>query len=129
MAKKEPKEAEKIKLSKQTSLAGEMKKPAMKVQPKKRQISKEKAELSANQKERVSGMKVIKKEYLESNPFCRVTFMMLKEAVGEAKRVALLGDFNAWDKDAMPMKRLRNGNFEISLELPSRQGIQVPVSY
>jgi hypothetical protein len=121
MAKKEPKESEKIKLSKQPSPAGEMKKSAMKAQPKKRQISKEKAEVPANQKKRVSGMKGIKKEYVESNPFCRVTFMMLKKAAGEAKRVAILGDFNEWDKDAMPMKRLRNGNFEISLELPSNR--------
>jgi len=119
MAKKEAKEAEKMKLSKQPSTAGEMKKSAMKAQPKKGQISKAKAEVSANQKKRAGGTKGIKKEYVDSRPFCRVTFMMPKQAAGEANRVALLGDFNEWDKDAMPMKRLRNGNFEISLELPS----------
>jgi hypothetical protein len=120
MAKKETKESEKIKLSKQPSPAGEMRKSAMKAQPKKRQISKEKAEVPANQKKRVSGMKGIKKEYVESNPFCRVTFMMLKEAAGEARGCASRR-LQEWDKDAMPMKRLRNGNFEISLELPSNR--------
>jgi hypothetical protein len=118
MAKKEPKELEKIELSKQPSPAGEMKKSALKAQPKKRQISKEKAEAPVNQEKREKG---IKKEYAEGNTFCRITFMMPKDAAGEAKRVALLGDFNEWDKDAMPMKRLRNGNFEISLELPSNR--------
>lgn len=120
MAKKEPKE-EKMKLSKQPSPAGEKKKSVMKAQPQKRQVSKERAEAAPNPKKRVSGTRGIRKEYAESNPFCRVTFMMLKEAVGEAEQVALLGDFNDWDKDAMPMKRLRNGNFEISLELPSNR--------
>ncbi len=121
MAKKDVLESEKITLSKKPAPAGEKKKSAMKAHPKQRQVSKGKADVPANRKKRVSGMKGIRKEYLESNMSCKVTFMVLKEAAGDAKRIALIGDFNDWDKDDMPMKRLRNGNFEISLELLSNR--------
>ncbi|HUO76457.1 MAG TPA: isoamylase early set domain-containing protein [Thermodesulfovibrionales bacterium] len=59
----------------------------------------------------------IKKHYLTSNVSCWLTFRLPKEAVGLAKKVAIVGDFNKWDKEASPMKKLRSGDFEITLEL------------
>jgi hypothetical protein len=59
----------------------------------------------------------IKKEYLGSNSSCRVTLRLPQKAVGAAKRVTVAGEFNDWDKDRMPMKRLGNGDFEISFAL------------
>lgn len=63
----------------------------------------------------------IKKEYLNSNSACKVTFRLPKEAAGAAKRVTLVGDFSNWDKDAITMKRLRNGDFSTTLELLSER--------
>jgi hypothetical protein len=61
----------------------------------------------------------IRKEYLGSDSSCLVTLRLPKKAAGAAKRVAVAGEFNGWDKDAMPMKRLRNGDFEIMFEVMS----------
>lgn len=58
-----------------------------------------------------------KKQYLKSKPICRVTFRLLKEAAPEARRVAVVGDFNDWNEEAMLMKRLKNGEFTLTLEL------------
>jgi 1,4-alpha-glucan branching enzyme len=59
----------------------------------------------------------IKKQYLKSGPVCRVTFTLPKDAAPEAQNVAIVGDFNNWDREATPMKRLKDGNFTVTLEL------------
>jgi 1,4-alpha-glucan branching enzyme len=64
-----------------------------------------------------SGSAGIKKQYFKSSPTCRVTFTLPKEAAAEAQSVALVGDFNNWDREAAPMKRLKDGSFSITLEL------------
>lgn len=61
----------------------------------------------------------IKKQYLKSSPACRVTFKLPKAAAEGADRVTIAGDFNGWDKKATPMKRLKNGDFTVTLELES----------
>ncbi len=61
----------------------------------------------------------IKKEYLTSSSSCRLTFKLPKDAVGQARKVAIVGDFNKWDKEASPMHKLRNGDYEITVELPT----------
>ena len=63
----------------------------------------------------------IKKEYLNSDSSCRVTFRLPKEAAGAAKRVTIVGDFSNWEKDGIPMKRLKNGDFSTTLELLSER--------
>jgi len=60
----------------------------------------------------------IKKEYVKSNLSCRVTFRLPKEAVRDAKAVTLVGDFNNWNTTETKMKRLPNGDFKATLELP-----------
>ncbi|HEB75627.1 MAG TPA: hypothetical protein ENJ04_04695 [Nitrospirae bacterium] len=59
----------------------------------------------------------IKKQYLKSRPACRVTFRLPREAAPDARKVSIVGDFNNWDKGAMVMKRLKNGDFTITMEL------------
>jgi len=63
----------------------------------------------------------LKKQYLKKNSVCKVTFSLPKEAVGSAQRVSLAGDFNKWSKDAIPMKRLKNGTFTATLTLQPNQ--------
>jgi len=59
----------------------------------------------------------IKKEYVKSRNACRVTFRLPRIAAPDAKSVCILGDFNNWNVYANPMKRLKNGDYTIALEL------------
>ena len=61
----------------------------------------------------------IKKRYLKSRPICKCTFELPPEAAGPSSEVYLVGDFNAWDARAQPMRRLRNGTFKAELDLPT----------
>ncbi len=58
----------------------------------------------------------IAKQYLKTKPVCKVTFTVPAE---NAKKVAVVGDFNNWKADkASALKKLKNGNFKGTLELP-----------
>ena len=59
----------------------------------------------------------IKKEYLKSGNVCKVTFRLPKIVAPNAKTVCIVGEFNNWNIYANPMKRLRSGEFTITLEL------------
>jgi 1,4-alpha-glucan branching enzyme len=58
---------------------------------------------------------MLKKQYFKTKDTCKVTFSLPAAVQGET--VYLVGDFNNWDEQAMPMKRLKDGSFEIILEL------------
>lgn len=63
---------------------------------------------------------MIKKQFLKSKPVCKATFTLPKEAAPEAAEVVLLGEFNNWDfKQAVPMTKLKNGNFKAVVSLES----------
>lgn len=59
----------------------------------------------------------IKKEYLKSKKVCKVTFKLPRIAVPDANSVCIVGDFNGWNIYANPMKRLKKGDFTITLDL------------
>ncbi|GAB4389176.1 MAG: hypothetical protein Kow0025_12930 [Thermodesulfovibrionales bacterium] len=59
----------------------------------------------------------IKKQCPKGRATCKVTFVLPKEAASGASRVTIVGDFNGWDEEANPLKRLANGNFTVTLEL------------
>lgn len=58
---------------------------------------------------------MLKKSYTKTKKSCRVTFKLATEA--EAQKASLLGEFNAWDKKAHPMKKLKDGSFSITVSL------------
>lgn len=60
---------------------------------------------------------MIKKVYLKSRPVCKATFRLPEEAAKSAKSVYIVGEFNGWNTNATPMKRLKNGDFTITLDL------------
>ena len=66
----------------------------------------------------------LKKQYLKSRPVCKVTFRLSKEAAPEAAQVHLVGDFNNWLTSETPMKRLKSGDFTVTLDLPVNQSYQ-----
>lgn len=59
----------------------------------------------------------IKKQYLKTKPFCKVTFTLAKNIAASANQVNLAGDFNNWDTESIPMKKMKNGEFTTTLEL------------
>lgn len=60
----------------------------------------------------------IQKQYLKSNGSCNVTFRLPKEAARDAHLVTIVGDFNNWNATETKMKKLKNGDFKITLKLP-----------
>jgi 1,4-alpha-glucan branching enzyme len=67
----------------------------------------------------------LKKQYLKSKPVCKVTFSMDKEAVAGAEKVDLLGEFNNWNTaEPVSMKKLKNGAFKVTIDLPSETEFQ-----
>jgi len=60
----------------------------------------------------------LQKQYVKSKNVCKVTFRLPKEAAPDAKSVTIVGDFNKWDITETKMKKLRNGDFTLTLELP-----------
>lgn len=60
----------------------------------------------------------LQKKYLKSKPVCKITFTLPREAVSSASKVCIVGDFNNWKKKETPLKKLKNGAFKITLDLP-----------
>ena len=64
----------------------------------------------------------IKKEYLEGGKLCKVTFRLPSIAAPRAKGVCIVGDFNNWNIHGNRMKKLKNGDYCITLNLePGRE--------
>ena len=57
----------------------------------------------------------IAKQYLKTKPVCKVTFTVPAE---DAKKVAVVGDFNNWNPKGALLKKLKNGTFKGTLDLP-----------
>ncbi|MGD9930967.1 MAG: isoamylase early set domain-containing protein [Mangrovibacterium sp.] len=65
----------------------------------------------------------IKKQYLKTNGTCKVTFK-LKEDIGNVERVQIPGEFNNWDLNCEPMKKLKSGGFSQTLNLETGKSYQ-----
>ncbi|MBI4827188.1 MAG: isoamylase early set domain-containing protein [Nitrospirae bacterium] len=60
----------------------------------------------------------IKKQYLKTKEECRVTFRLPEDAAHEAGSASIVGDFNNWSISETPMKKLKNGDFTVTISLP-----------
>jgi len=49
---------------------------------------------------------MLSKKFFKSKPTCQVTFQLPKNV--EAKKVSLVGEFNAWNESANPLKKVKN---------------------
>jgi len=58
------------------------------------------------------------KQFSKSKPVCKVTFTLPSEVVVDAKKVAVLGDFNEWSSTATLLKKQKDGQYKASVELP-----------
>lgn len=88
-----------------------MERKGMKKAVKKHAAKKSVSEVKA---EKATGLK---KQYLKTRPTCKVTFRLPGEAFPEAGSVTVVGDFNNWNRESTPMKRLKNGDFTVTIEL------------
>ncbi len=59
----------------------------------------------------------LKKQYLKAQPACRVTFRLPAAAAYDASKVSIVGDFNDWDIYAIPLKKLKDGTFTVTIKL------------
>ncbi|WNJ16860.1 isoamylase early set domain-containing protein [Pontibacter sp. G13] len=66
----------------------------------------------------------ITKKFLKSKPVCKVTFKVPKTVANGAKDITIVGDFNDWNSEALPMKGLKNGSFTATVDLPSGKEYQ-----
>jgi 1,4-alpha-glucan branching enzyme len=58
---------------------------------------------------------VLTKTFLKSSDRCSVEFSLSGTVQGET--VFLVGDFNNWDENAMPMQHQPDGSFTVTIEL------------
>lgn len=65
----------------------------------------------------------LKKQYLKNNGVCKVTFS-LNDHLESVNSVRILGDFNGWDVNCEPMKKLKSGGFSQILKLDSGKSYQ-----
>ncbi len=59
----------------------------------------------------------VSKQYLKTKPVSKVTFRVPKEIAAGAASASLVGEFNDWDPDATRMRRLKSGEFKITVDL------------
>jgi len=64
------------------------------------------------------------KQYLKSKPVCKVTFRVPAEAARDANTVHIVGDFNSWDIYALPLQKLKDGTFKVTVELETNHEYQ-----
>lgn len=64
----------------------------------------------------------VEKKFLKAKKACKITFRLPKAAAPDAKGVCIVGDFNNWNTHANPMKKLKDGDYSIKLDLePGRE--------
>lgn len=63
----------------------------------------------------------IEKHYLNEGSSCLVSFKLTKEAAAGAQKVTITGDFNDWNKENIVMKKLKNGDFTVTLTLKANR--------
>ena len=66
----------------------------------------------------------LKKQFYVKKPVCKVTFKVTEDVAASANRVNLAGDFNNWDTNSIPMKKLKGGKYAVSLDLPKGKEYQ-----
>ncbi len=60
---------------------------------------------------------MLKKKYLKTRPVCKVTFSLPVDAVGEAREVKLVGDFNGWSWTEGVLMQATKKEYKTTLEL------------
>lgn len=75
--------------------------------------------VKSNGQKEVAVAEGLKKTYFKNKPVCKVVFFLPAEAVPGGGKVAIVGDFNQWDRHANIMKKQKDGSFQMALEIPA----------
>lgn len=59
----------------------------------------------------------LKKTYSKDNATCKVYFSLSQDVCKDAESVCVVGDFNNWNVADTPMKRAKDGSFELLVTL------------
>ena len=63
----------------------------------------------------------IKKQFLKSKPICKVTFTV---PAANANQVTVAGNWNEWNTEVEPLKKLKNGTFKGTVNLKAGQAYE-----
>jgi len=85
---------------------------------KKRRANVTAGKISMVKKNKGVKAKSLPRRYAKSENLCKVTFRLPKEAAHNAETATVIGDFNNWDPTEHKMKKLKNGDFTLTLDLP-----------
>ena len=66
----------------------------------------------------------LKKQYSKDKKICKVTFYVPRKASMGALTVNLVGDFNNWSAMDNPMRKLKSGDFTLTLDLKAGKEYQ-----
>ena len=58
-----------------------------------------------------------KKQLLKTKDVCKATFTLTAKEIKNANTIHIVGEFNDWNETANPLKKFKNGNFKITLDL------------
>jgi 1,4-alpha-glucan branching enzyme len=62
-------------------------------------------------------MMSLKKQFDAKKKLCKVTFTLVENIADSSNRVNLVGDFNNWNIESIPMMRLKGGDYSVSINL------------
>jgi 1,4-alpha-glucan branching enzyme len=68
-------------------------------------------------------MSLVKKQ-LKSKQVCKVTFRLPSDLANGAAKVTLVGDFNDWGPETIPLEKLKSGAFKVTIDLESGREYQ-----
>ena len=60
----------------------------------------------------------IQKHFLPGKGVCQVLFTLPESYFDEAKKIAVVGDFNDWNHEKHFMRKTKDGRFQRKVELP-----------
>lgn len=63
----------------------------------------------------------ITKQFLKTKPVCKVTFTVPAQ---DAEKVSVVGDFNNWNPKENELKRLKNGSFKGTFDIPKENSYE-----
>jgi|WetSurMetagenome_2_1015567.scaffolds.fasta_scaffold204686_2 1,4-alpha-glucan branching enzyme len=66
----------------------------------------------------------LKKTFSKDKKKCTVSFTVSPEAAQNAKTINIAGDFNSWSSTDTPMKKGKEGEFSVKLELDADKEYQ-----
>jgi 1,4-alpha-glucan branching enzyme len=64
------------------------------------------------------------KKYAKDSNACIVTFSIPKEAACTAKSAHLVGEFNNWNEQGTPLKKIKDGSLSVAVELKAGREYQ-----